>query len=263
VLITSLVVVLSEIAGLMGLLPTVDLGRMTMPASVFPGAVLLAILGHRAFGRALRREAVDPFWASALAGIAFGAVMLLHAGHLIDAPAMLMAAVGEEVVYRLAVPAVVAAILISWRVPVKPARITGFALAAVWFVLLPGHRMQMHDAAQVLPFIAFAALAAVVAYRSGSILATGAVHTVMNMLTALVLGGEIGRISRSVASACLLMLLVSAYGLVRNRPGVDEEPVGLVIDLREGVEPSVTHVDGTVVPLREPVPADDRADATP
>lgn len=274
VIIGALVVVCTEILGLMGVLPQFDIGRMTLPFSVIPGAVLLGLLGRRAFGRPTSPEGALPLWVASILGMGFGTVLLARAGHLIEAPAVLVAAVGEEVVYRFAVPSVVAAVLLAWKVPVKPARIAGFAVAAVWFVLLPGHRMQVDGLIEILPFVAFAALSAVVAYRSGSIAATGAVHTVMNMLAILVLGGDVGQSARAVAVGCLLVLLVSAYGLSQSRPAtvaagaVAAEPsldltrpldADVVIDLRDGVTPTVTNPDGVVTSLVEEADQDQPA----
>ena len=272
VLMAALLTVLVEIAVLLGVFPYLNIGRSTMPISVFSSAVVLALLGRRAFGHRARPGHAEPFWLAAIVGITFGAVMLDHTHNLLDVPGIAIAALGEEVVYRFAVPVLVASILVSLKVRTQPARVIGYAVGATWFVLLPWHRAQMNDAAQVLPFIAFAALAAVVAYRSGSILATGAVHTVMNMLTVLTYTGDISRVTRSAALGCLLVLLISTYGLRRTTAAPTTTPAplpaggpapstnGAVIDLRDGVLHSHIDAEGQATPLIESDPAEVRQD---
>jgi hypothetical protein len=214
---------------------------------------------------------------AAVVGIGFGMVMLARDDHLADAFGLGLAAMGEEVVYRFAVPAVVAAMLLAVRVPVTAARVAGFAVAGVWFVVLPGHRAQIDGAAEVLPFIAFAALSALVVYRSGSLYAAGAAHWVMNMLTVLTVTDVMGNAGRGITVGALLLLLVSAYGLsspARRAESAAEPAAGagsvvdldltnladpdVVIDLRDGHRPTITDADGIVTLVDEP----DRADHT-
>ena len=182
-----------------------------------PALVVLAMLGRRAAGRARDLDAAAVYWVTALAGICLSTILLDREGHLLDSLAIVLAALDEEIVYRFAVPTVVAGILLVFHVPSRPSRVVGLVVAGVWFVLLPGHRDQVHRAADVLPFIAFATLAAIVVYRSGSILATTATHAVMNMLTIIAFGGAMSQATRSVATAVLLLLLVSSYGFARPR----------------------------------------------
>jgi len=249
VLLAALAVVVLEIGVLVGVLPYLTIGRAIMPVSVLAAGVVLLLLGRRAFGRRTTPGHTEPFWVAATIGLAFGAVLLARAHHLIDVVGIGIAAMGEEVVYRFAVPALVAAVLVALKVSTRPARIAGYAVGATWFVLLPWHRAQMTDATQVLPFIAFAALAALVAYRSGSIAATGAVHTVLNMLTVLVYGGDVSRLTRSLALACLLILLVATYGVLsakRPVPTIAPAVDPAVIDL-------TTRADAVVIDLRDSV----------
>ena len=193
VLVTAFVTGLVEIAGLLGILPRFRVGRLLLSPSIVPALVVLAMLGRRAAGRARDIDAAAVYWVTALAGICFSTILLDRDGHLLDSLAIVLAALDEEIVYRFAVPTVVAGILLVFHVPSRPSRVVGLVVAGIWFVLLPGHRVQMHSAADVLPFIAFATLAAIVVYRSGSILATTATHAVMNMLTIIAFGGAMSQ----------------------------------------------------------------------
>ena len=254
VLVTAFVTGLVEIAGLLGILPRIRVGRLLLSPSIVPALVVLAMLGRRAAGRARDIDAAAVYWVTALAGICLSTILLDREGHLLDSLAIVLAALDEEIVYRFAVPTVVAGILLVFHVPSRPSRVVGLVVAGIWFVLLPGHRDQVHSAADVLPFIAFATLAAIVVYRSGSILATTATHAVMNMLTIIAFGGAMSQATRSVATAVLLLLLVSSYGFARPRgteAGPQEETV---IDLRDGVTPTVQDAGGPPRPIVEPRP---------
>jgi CAAX prenyl protease-like protein len=252
VFMTAFVTGLVEIAGLLGILPRFRVGRLLLSPSIVPALAVLAMVGRRAAGRARDIDAAAVYWVTALAGICFSTILLDREGHLLDSLAIVLAALDEEIVYRFAVPTVVAGILLVFHVPSRPARVVGLVVAGSWFVLLPGHRDQMHSAADVLPFIAFATLAAIVVYRSGSILATTATHAVTNMLTIIAFGGAMSQATRSVASAVLLLLLMSSYGFARPRgteAGPHEETV---IDLRDGVTPTVQDAGGPPRPIVEP-----------
>jgi len=235
ILVAALVTMLVEIAGLMDALPRIDLGRLVISPSIFPAFFVVGLLGRRIVGRARDINAAAVYWLTAGAGLFLSMILLDREGHLLDWFAIVIAALDEEIVYRFAVPAIVAAVLVVFRVQSRPSRVIGLAVAAVWFVLLPGHRAQWHTPADVLPFVAFAALSALVVYRSGSILATAATHAVMNMLTIIAFGGDMSRPARSVTTGVLLVLLVSGYGFVRPRR-VEQPPEGdeTVIDLRDG-----------------------------
>lgn len=267
VLATALFAGMVEIVGLLGGLPFLTVGRIVLSPSVLPGLALVWLLGRRSLGRSRSTEAATPFWIAIGIGLAFGGFMLAREHHRIDALSVLIASANEEIIYRFAIPTVLAAILISIKVRVAPARVAGFVIGAIWFVILPGHRAQMTDATQVLPFVAFATLAAYIVYRSGSFAATAAVHTVMNMLTILALGGVISPATRGAGIAIVLVLLVGGYALPPRRfatvlpadmdlTALHEE--GSVIDLRDGVTPSHTSADGVTTPLVEPVDAEPR-----
>jgi hypothetical protein len=254
VLLLALVVGLVEIAGLLGVVPRITIGRLWISPSLVPAAVLLGLLGRRSAGRARDIDAAAFYWLTALAGMLLATILLDREGHLTDAIAVLLAALDEEVVYRFAVPTIVAAILVTFHVPSRPARVTGLTVAAVWFVLLPGHRMQADGLVELLPFVAFAALSALVVFRSGSILATTATHAVMNMLTIISFGGSMSHPVRAILTAVLLLLLVGGYGITRPRPAEPgQAEADTVIDLRDGVIPSLSEHGGPPRPVLEPV----------
>jgi hypothetical protein len=234
VLVAALVVGLVELAGLMELLPGISIGRLVISPSIIPVLAVVGLLGRRIVGRARDIDAAATYWLTAGAGLFVSLILLDREGHLLDWFALVVAALDEEVVYRFAIPAVVAAVLVVFHVPSRPSRMAGLAVAAVWFVLLPGHRSQWHTAADVLPFIAFAALSAIVVYRSGSILATAATHSVMNMLTIIAFGGDMSRPARAIATGVLLLLLVSGYGFMRPRTTDRSDDGDTIIDLRDG-----------------------------
>ena len=93
------------------------------------------------------------------------------------------------------------AVLIYAGVRPTWARIAGLALAGLWFVALPGHREQMHSLAGAVPFIAFAALSAILVYRSGSVLPMAVSHAVVNMLTLLAWNDDLPTSARSMGFA--------------------------------------------------------------
>lgn len=268
VLLLALAVGVVEVAGLLHILPRVDVGRISLSPSVVPAFAILVLVGARLLGRSGDVTASRAFWSAAGFGVLFGTVLLARSGHAIDAPAVIVASFNEELVYRFAVPAVVAVILLAVGAPLRWAQIGGFVVAGTWFVLLPGHLAQMDGLATTASFAGFAALAALVVYRSGSIIASGVVHTVVNLLTILSLGGQLTMIERGLAGACLMGLFAAAYGLPRlSSPAVVgpvTDPVAVdlrddtVVDLRDGVIASVIDRDGVTV-----VPADDEVEAKP
>ena len=115
-------------------------------------------------------------------------------------------------------------------------------------MLLPGHRAQMHNVGDVLTFVEFAFLMALICLRSGSVLATATAHVCSNLLTVLVWREVLPQADRSLMFGALLALMLLAYGM-RFRP---RSP-------KHGRD--VTHsVDEIVIDLRVPPRADIRPD---
>jgi len=231
VLLLAAVTAAVEVAGLTGAIPTIQVGRIVLSPSLIPALVLAIACGDRLLGRARTRPAATAFWMAAGLAFVLGAVLYLRTDYPADVPGLILAALDEELVYRLAIPAVLALLLRAVKVPPPLARLTGFVVAGLWFILLPGHREQMDTAAAVVPFVAFAGLSAVMVYRSGSVLAMATAHAVSNLLTILVWTEDVQQGARSAVLGSLLILMVFAYGHTRRYVETDH---GTIIDLRTG-----------------------------
>lgn len=244
-----------ELLGTMRLLPSVRIGDLAVPLSTLPAFALALACGARLLGRSSHRLVAIGYW-TLIAG-ALPALYLVYLRQ--DRPGLwlgvVVAAFAEEFVYRLAIPMVLASLLRRIGVRATWARPAAFAFAAVWFVLLPGHRSQMDQIASAAPFLAYAALAAFVVYRSGSVIPMGAAHAVTNLLTGLLWSGATTANQRSVWLVVILMTLVLAYGRPRRLTVTDDGDLvdtstGLdvvALDLRDGATPTATLSDGTVI----------------
>ncbi len=244
-----------EILSIADLVPSVPIGGLELPLSVVPALGLAVACGDRLLGRSTVRRAAIGYWVLIAATLPVLAVLFARTGRVGLFAGLLGASASEELVYRLAIPAVLAAMLRMGRVRPQWARPGGLGLAGVWFVLLPGHREQMHSVASAVPFVAYALLSALIVYRSGSVLPMAAGHAVINMLTVLMWSEAVAADARGMGLACILGLLVVAYGRPQRITVADDGSLldtqtGLgvaVIDLRDGRPASVTLTDGRTV----------------
>lgn len=233
--------------------PEVHIGRLPLSASIVPSLALLLALGTRSVGVPGDRDRLLPFWVAVAAGLGLGGVLFARTGDLAELGALVLAATNEEVVYRFAVPVVIATALMVLRVPAGPARVVGYVAAGSWWVLLPGHQAQTDSAAELVTFVAFAVISALVVSRSRGLLPMSAAHCVLNVITLAQARGDISAGGRSALSACLLFLLVGTFAWPGDRAQQRAEAGGrvadedlvtdTVIDLREGHRPSVRHGD--------------------
>ncbi len=242
---------------------TIPVGTLGLSVSVVPALLLLFFLGVPSVGQPGDRDRLVPFWIAMAAGMAMGAALFSRTGDLADLGALLLAATDEEVVYRFAVPVVAATSLMVLRVPGRIARVAGYAVAGVWWVLLPGHQDQMTHPATLLTYAAFAVIAAVVVARSRALIPMSVAHCVLNVITVAAARGDITEASRGGLSACLLFLLVGTFAWPGDRrpevaPLAHHDLVDdTVIDLRDGERPSITrdgrveYVDDAVVDLTD------------
>ncbi len=248
---------LVEMAAVADLLPGIPIGSLELNSSIIPAFGLAVVCGERLLGRSTDRRAAIGYWIAIAVALPVLAALFVRTDRGGLWVSLLAASAGEELIYRLAVPAVLAAVLRAGRVRSDWARIAGLAIGGLWFVLLPGHRDQMDSVASAVPFVAFALLSALLVYRSGSILPTAAGHAVVNMLTVLMWNESVAADERSMALTCVLGLLVVAYGrprritvgdhgtLLDTRTGLDVA----VIDVRDGHPATVTLTDGRTLPV--------------
>lgn len=244
-----------EALAIAGLVPTLPIGALDLNLSIIPALGLAIVCGERLLGRSAIRSIAVLYGVVVAVALPLIAVRFAQTGRFDLWVSLLVSATGEELIYRLAIPAVIAFALRAGRVRADYARIAGLALAGVWFVLLPGHREQMTSPASAVPFVAFALLAALLVYRSGSVLPMALGHAVVNMMTVLMWNESVAADSRGMALACILGLLVLAYGrprrltvgddgrLLDTRTGLDVAS----IDLRDGAQASITLTDGRTV----------------
>lgn len=246
-----------EVLGILNLLPGVRIGDLDVPLSTLPAFALAASCGKRLLGRPSHRLVAIAYWVL-IAG-ALPALLVVYARED-DAGLWLsfvVAAFAEEFVYRLAIPMVLAIGLRFAGIRAAWTRPAAFAVAAIWFILLPGHRDQVDHIASAGPFLAYAILAAIVVYRSGSVLPMGAAHAVSNLLTALLWTGATTANQRTVSLVVVLVALVLAYGRPRRLTVTDDGDLldtgtGLevvTVDLRGGVPATATLSDGSVIPV--------------
>jgi hypothetical protein len=241
----------------------VEVGSFTLSASAVPSVLLLVFLGAQGVGAARDRDRLVPFWIAMVAGLGLGATLFARTGDLVDVGALLVAATNEEMVYRFAVPVVAATGLMVLRVPPTAARVVGYVGAGAWWVLLPGHQAQVAgDPANLVTYVSFAVISALVVARSRALVPMAVAHCVLNIITIAHMRGDITGGARSALSACLLFLLIGTFawpGDLRRRVSDGEDLVSdTVIDLRDGRPASVRR--GDTVELVEPVeeaPAED------
>ena len=251
------ITMLVEIADIARLMPPLEIGGLPLSFSLLPAMALALACGSRLLGRSAMRRAAMGFWIFVAVLFPLLAVLFWRSGRLELVPALSFAAFDEELVYRLAIPAVIAAALRLGNVRPNAARIAGLAIAAAWFCMLPGHIDQMTGPTGVLPYLAFAGLAAFIVYRSGSVLPMAIGHALSNLLTVLVFREAMPFDTRSIGLACVLSLLVLAYGRPRritvgDDGGLVDTKTGLAvaaIDLRDGQPALVELADGRYLPV--------------
>jgi len=204
-------------------------------ALVLAGRVGAGVLGcSRAAVRAWREYAV-----------AIGAVLALSIGvYSVDvggpreAVGLVVAAVAEELVYRLAalvLAGALAARLVGrdWRRPDAWGTGPGVAallVGAVMFSALPGHVAQMQGVSSAVPFASLALVLGWVVLRTGAIWPAIAAHAVLNLATITAFAIDAPGGLRLALAASTLVALVVAADVAGRRTGW-LRPVPSVIDL--------------------------------
>ncbi len=217
------------------------LGRVPISPALPLGLVLATMIGlnRLGFDRANRRA-----WREFLVvgGGVLAYVVVSYAvniGGSDEAVGLLLAALGEELVYRLAVIVVVGALAArllgrDWRNAsewgIAPG-IIGLLVGSLVFSLLPGHIAQMSDALRALPFASLGFVLGYAVLRTGALIPAAIVHALLNLATLTVLAGDMTIASRNAISTAALFALVTGtvvaglrLGILRRAPVVVEVP---------------------------------------
>lgn len=197
------------------------IGRFPVSLAL-PVAMLLALrvgAGAVGFSRAtLVRWREFAVGAAILVPVAVGGY-LGAAGTSTDAAGLLVAAAGEELVYRFAMLLLVGAAAArlmgrDWR---RPARwgngpgATALVAAGVLFSLLPGHVAQMHAPISTLPFASLSLVLGWAVLRSGVLWPVMVTHLVLNLATFGSVAGGFSTVQRmAICLTALVGLLVGA-----------------------------------------------------
>lgn len=209
-----------------------SLGRVAMSPALPLGIVLACMVGLRRLG--LDRVNLGA-WREFLSGT--GVVLVLaiwqyseHVGGLLEAIGLVLGALDEELVYRLAVLVVAgagAAALLrrDWRNPehwgLAPGLVAMLASGLV-FALLPGHVAQMSSTTRAAPFVALGIVLAYSVLRTGAVLAAVVVHALLNLFTIAALTDGVSNALRVAFSAVVLVALLLATIVAGARLGLLE-----------------------------------------
>ena len=211
----------------------IDLGSLggipTSPA--LPLGVLLAVLvGVRRLG--LDRANVVA-WREFL--VVSSVVLLLGVWHYTqrvggarEAAGLVLDALDEELVYRLAVLILVGAataVLLrrDWRNPEAWGLLPGVVAiggSGLVFTLLPGHVAQMSSTLGAVPFASLGIVLGYVVLRTGALLPATAVHASLNLVTIAALTTGTGGTARMAFAATALVALVLATIVAGVRLGM-------------------------------------------
>jgi hypothetical protein len=219
-----------------------SLGRVPVSPALPLGILLAVMVG-------LRRLGLDPAnrwaWREFLA---VSSVALVYAGWSyavkIGGPAesvgLILAALGEELVYRLAVLIVVGVVVAAvlrrpWRNAEDWGAVPGIAAllaGGLVFTLLPGHIAQMSGALTALPFASLGVVLGYAVLRTGALLPAAVVHAFLNIATIAVIVGDVSIGMRTTFAFVALIALVSGTTVAGMRLGIlRRAPVSL--DLRK------------------------------
>lgn len=206
------------------------LGRVPLSPTLGFELVLVAFVGWRRLGLDRANvEAWREFLAISGAALLFGVIQYgRHVHGFAEAFGLVLAALDEEIVYRLAVLIVVGAIVAkvggrNWRNSedwgIGPGLIAIVASGVV-FTLLPGHVAQMSDTLHALPFVCLGMVLGYAMLRTGALLPAVVVHALLNLATIASFSGEIPPIVRTVLAALALLALVFGTVVAGRRLGL-------------------------------------------
>ena len=206
------------------------LGRVSVSPAIPLGLLLAVMVGLRRLG--LDRAnlmAWREFLVVSGTALVFGLIQYsTNLGGTNEAFGLAVAALGEELVYRLAVLILVGAACAAiagrnWRNAedwgVGPG-IIALVAAGLVFTLLPGHVAQMSDGLHALPFACLGVVLGYAVLRTGALLPAAVVHAVLNLATIAALQGQVAPLVRGALAATALVTLVLATVVAGVRLGI-------------------------------------------
>jgi membrane protease YdiL (CAAX protease family) len=223
----------------------VDLGHLgfvpispTLPIEI----VLVVMVGWRRLGLDRTNLAAwHEFLAVGTAAMLFGVIQYSrHIGGFAEAIGLVLAALDEEIVYRLAVLILVGAIAAkltgrNWRNAEDWGAGPGLAAivaSGLLFTVLPGHVAQISDTLHAVPFACLGMVLGYAMLRTGALLPAVVVHALLNLATIATFEGDMNPAVRSTLAAALLLALVLGtivagrrLGIFRQVPVVEPAPV--------------------------------------
>ena len=194
------------------------LGRVPVSPALPLGLLLAFMVGLRRLGldRANRWAWREFTLATSIALLAAVITYSIHVGGFTEAVGLIVAAIGEELVYRLAVLIVVGAVTAwlmgrNWRNAEDWGNAPGIVAllaAGLIFTLLPGHVAQMSDTLHALPFASLGIVLGYAVLRTGALIPAAIVHALLNLTTiAAVSTGAPVALRTGLATAALLALV--------------------------------------------------------
>jgi hypothetical protein len=218
------------------------LGRVALSPALPLLAVLVALVGPRNLG--FSKQSFLAWREFLILGVPTLVVWWIAYPQTVaerrDLDGVIVALIGEELVYRVAAVILVGALCAriagrNWRDTAQWG--TGPAVGAlvgggVIFSLLPGHVAQMDGAANMLPFVSLAVLLGYTALRSGSILPGFLVHVAIDFAALAFFAGAMPNTLRIAVDVGSLIALELGLMLAGRRLG-RRRRMPRVIDLRE------------------------------
>jgi membrane protease YdiL (CAAX protease family) len=207
-----------------------SLGRVPVSPALPLGLLLACMIGLNRLGLdRTNRRAWREFLVIAGGVLAYAvASYSLEIGGWPEAFGLILAALGEELIYRLAVIVVVGALIArllgrDWRNASEWGLAPGLAalvVGSIVFSVLPGHIAQMSDALHALPFASLGLVLGYAVLRTGALVPAAIVHALLNLVTLAVLAGDMSVASRNALSSGALLALVSGTVVAGLRLGV-------------------------------------------
>lgn len=207
-----------------------ELGRVPVSPTLALELILAGMVGWRRLGLDRANLAA---WREFLI-IAGGALLFgvwqysLHIGGFAEALGLVLAALDEELVYRLAVLILVGATCAklsgrNWRNAedwgVGPG-VVAILASGVVFTILPGHVAQMSDTLHALPFACLGMVLGYAVLRTGALLPATVVHALLNLATIAAFHGDLSPALRTALSAAALVALVLGTVVAGRRLGI-------------------------------------------